>query len=564
MKQRLLTILLTLLPIMANADTVEIDGIYYNLITKGNIAEVTSNPSRYSGSISIPESVTYNDVDYSVTSIGERAFNNCSGLTSVTIPNSVTSFGVYAFSGCSGLTSVTIPNSVTSIGGGAFWECSGLTSVTIPNSVASISSGVFYNCSGLTSVTIPISVTSIDNGAFYGCYGLTSVHISDLEAWCNIKFVDNPLSYAHHLYLGEEEIKDLVIPNSVTSIGSSTFSGCSGLTSVTIHNNVTYIGGGAFSGCSGLTSVTIPNSVTSINNGVFYNCNGLTSVTIPNSVTSIGSLAFCGCSGLASVTIPNSVTFIDDYAFDHCSGLTSIIIGSGIKNIDNTAFASCTNLADVYCYAESVPTTKSNAFSDSYIEYATLHVPSSAVNAYKTADPWKNFKEIVAIDGSTPETKKCEKPTISYEKGQLKMSCATEGVEYVTDITNADIKKYNDATITLTATYNISVYATKSGYENSETATATLCWIDVEPKTEGITNGVANIRALPLLIQTNGSTLTISGADDGTPITVYSINGIEAGSVISQNGAAIIPTSLQPGSAAIVKVGKKAIKVVVK
>jgi hypothetical protein len=228
MKRHLLLLLLPLLVLHANADPVEIEGIYYTLYEKGKTAEVTKNPSKYKGSVSIPEKVTYNNVDYSVTSIGKVAFGICSGLTSV-----------------------TIPNSVTSIDGGAFYECSGLTSITIPN-----------------------SVTSIGLEAFYGCSGLTSVYISDLEKWCNIKFDHwaNPLMNAHHLYLGKREIKDLVIPNSVTSIGDGTFEGCSGLTSVTIHNGVTSIGKSAFDGCSGLTTVTIPNSVTSIGKFAFRGC----------------------------------------------------------------------------------------------------------------------------------------------------------------------------------------------------------------------------------------------------------------------------------------------------
>ena len=461
MKKQLLLFAMILLPLVASAETVEINGIYYNLVSKIQEAEVTRNPNKYTGSVVIPEKVTFENVEYFVTSIGSYAFSSCYGLTSVTIPNSVTSIGNYAFQYCSGLTSVTIPNSVTSIGYSAFYNCSGLTSVTIPNSVTSIGDWAFNNCSGLTSVTIP---------------------------------------------------------NSVTSIGQSAFADCSGLTSVTIPNSVTRIGDGAFSHCSGLTSVTIPNSVTSIGN----------------------------------------------YAFSGCSGLTSITIGSGIKTIYSSAFASCPDLTDVTCYAENVPSTNTDAFKDSYIEYATLHVPASAVNAYKVADPWKNFKSIVAIDGTTPETPKCEKPTISYENGQLKMSCATEGVEYVTDITDADIKKHYDATISLTATYNISVYATKSGYDNSETTTATLCWIDQQPKTEGITNGIANIPAQAVLIQSEGGSIKVQGVDEGTQVNVYGINGTQAGSAISQSGAATINTNLQPGSIAIVKIGQKSVKVVMK
>ena len=269
MRKSILLFILMLMPLLANAAPVEIKGIYYNLVSKVKTAEVTQNPngSKYSGSIEIPASVTYNEVKYSVTSIGWYAFKNCSGLTSVTIPNSVTSIGESAFSWCSGLTSVTIPNSVTSIGNQAFQHCSGLTSVTIPNSVTSIGNQAFQYCSGLTSVTIP---------------------------------------------------------NSVTSIGDYAFSNCSGLTSVTIGNSVTSIGNGAFSGCSGLTSVTIPNSVTSIGWYAFNNCSGLTSVTIPNSVTSIGWYAFNNCSGLTSVTIGSGVNHIFERAFADCPELTNV------------------------------------------------------------------------------------------------------------------------------------------------------------------------------------------------------------------------------------------------
>ena len=276
----------------------------------------------------------------SVTSIGDSAFGDCSGLTSVTIPKSVTSIEDWAFYDCSGLISITIPNSVTSLGRGAFSGCSGLTSITIPNSVTTIEEVAFYGCSGLTRITIPNSVTSIGDGAFGGCSSLTSVTIpssvtsigsgafGDCENLEEIKAENgNPVYHSEGNCLIETESEALVagcknsrIPTdgSVTSIGDWAFWGCSGLTRITIPNSVTSIGDWAFCGCSGLTRITIPNSVTSIGEDAFSGCSGLTSITIPKSVTSIEEGAFKGCSGLISITIPNSVTSIGERAFDNC------------------------------------------------------------------------------------------------------------------------------------------------------------------------------------------------------------------------------------------------------
>ena len=253
----------------------------------GNLKYTTTSSSTVSvskneiitGKLVIPETVKYNGTQYSVTSIGESAFESCTSLTSLIIPNSVTSIGNYAFSGCSGLTSVTIGNSVTSIGKYAFSDCSGLTEINVDenNTVYSSIDGVVFNKSQTELVCYP--------GGKQGAY---------------------------------------IIPNSVTSIGEYAFDYCSGLTSVTIGNSVTSIGKYAFWGCTGLTSVTIPNSVTSIGESAFDDCTGLTSVTIGNSVTSIGNWAFYRCSGLTSIDIPNSVTSIGECAFFRCSGLTDI------------------------------------------------------------------------------------------------------------------------------------------------------------------------------------------------------------------------------------------------
>ena len=250
---------------------------------------------------------------------------------------------------------------------------------------------------------------------------MKEVHIIDIATWCNITFEDNPLIYANHLYINDQEIKDLIIPdgvtkisdhaftgcrslvsviipNSVTSIGDTSFGGCSGLTSVTIGNSVTSIGEYAFNECRNLTSVTIPNSVTSIGNGGFNDCSGLTSVSIGKSVKRIGYGAFNRCIGLTSITIPNSVETIDIIAFYGCAGVTTVVIGDGIKKIGINAFANCQELKDVYCYAENVPTTESDVFKDSYIDFSTLHVLKTSIEKYKAAEPWKYFKSIVKID----------------------------------------------------------------------------------------------------------------------------------------------------------------------
>jgi hypothetical protein len=222
-------------------------------------------------------------------------------------------------------------------------------------------------------------------------------------------------------------------------------------------------------------------------------------------------------------------------------------------------------LIDVYCLAEEVPSTRSDAFQGSYIDYATLHVPAASINAYSAADPWKNFKSIVAHDGSvTPETPKCATPTISYLNGELTYDCETEGAEFVSTINDTDIKTHYDAKVQLSATYTITVYATRAGYDNSDVATATLCWIDQQPETEGIAEGLAQIPARPVLIKADRDQIIVDGVDDGTPITLFTADGKLAGSTLSQGGTATLATRLPSGTSAIVRIGEKSVKVVVK
>ena len=350
MKKQLQLLLLMLLSLAANAQTVEIDGIYYSLSSSKKTAQLTSNPNEYTGDIVLPATISYNGDDYDVTSIGYRAFYGCRGLTSITIPNSVTSIETRAFENCDGLTSVHISSIVSwcqiqfvstysnplIYAKHLFLNGEEIRDLIIPEEIETINSSVFDGCSGLTSVTIPNSVTTIGDGAFRGCSGLTSVIIPN-----------SVTSIGQWVFEGCNALTSVVIPNSVTTIGDGAFRGCSSLISVTIPNSVSTIGGAAFERCSDLTSVTIPNSVTSIGSSAFWGCSSLTSIAIPESVTSIGSYAFQDCSGLASFIIPNGVKTIEEHTFYGCNGLTSIIIPDGVTSIEDFAFGGCKLLSSM-------------------------------------------------------------------------------------------------------------------------------------------------------------------------------------------------------------------------
>ena len=384
MKRQNIIFLLALLMSMVGAKTfaydAKIDGIYYNFSeTNATVTYFDCNLNRYAytGNVVIPETVTYNGSTYFVTSIGDEAFTDCSGLMSVDIGNSVTRIGDRAFSDCFSMTSVAIGKSVTRIGDYAFKNCIGLTSITIPESVTRIGDSAFRNCTALTSITIPESVNDILAYTFDGCTGLTSITMPEVV-----------------YYIGDGAFRNctaltsITIPESVTHIGQNAFSGCYFLAesfinlstrpawgatlydvrtnegllikdsyvekyigtspTVTIPDYVTGIGSNAFSGCTGLTSITIPESVTGIGMGAFQNCTSLTSITIPESVTRIDDYAFSGCSGLTSINIPESVTRIGNWTFSECTGLTSITIPESVTSIGSDAFHKCYFLAESF------------------------------------------------------------------------------------------------------------------------------------------------------------------------------------------------------------------------
>ena len=394
---------------------------------------------------------------------------------------------------------------VTTLGASSFKGCSGLTSITIPSSVTSLGESCFSNCSGLTSITIPSSVTSLGDYCFYFCSGLTSI----------------------------------TIPSSVTSLGDHCFCGCSRLPSITIPSSVTSLGDHCFSYCDGLTSITIPSSVTSLGVYCFSYCDGLTSITIPSSVTSLGDHCFDGCSGLTSITIPSSVTSLGGYCFLGCLKLESVYFeGKYCRS----------NYANL-----NIPTT------------SIIKVPTEYLQEYKDAFG-SDYKYIYAWnpDGSGDDTKpvtQCATPSVSYGEGKLMFACETTGAKYHYTITDTDIKSNalsENGEVSLSAAYNISVYATADGYKASDKAEATLYWVNANLDTG---TNINMVKTRGVVASAHDGIITLSGLDNGEVVKFYATDGKYLGSMVAANGAASYAVN---ESLVIAKVGKDSIKIAMK
>ena len=633
-----------------------VDGIYYNLNKEEKTAEVTSRTGlstshSYSGTIVIPEHITVDAIEYSVTAIGSQPFRECANLTSITIPNSILTIGGSAFMDCTGLTSVTIPNSVTSIESRAFEGCIALTSVSIgnsvvridenvfsrctnlpvvdnlryadtylveavdkklstyniknstkflgsyafdkcdnmmsiiiPNSVMSIGSGAFNRCTGLTSVTIPNSVTSIGSSAFEGCSGLTSITISE-----------GVESIGYSAFSGCSGLTSITIPSSIKSIKSKAFRCCSDLASLIvaadnpyycsednilysknkstllycvpsrkgsfkIQNTVTSIGTSAFSDCKGLTYIDIPNSVRSIGDAAFYNCPGLTSVTIPNSVTSIGGSAFSECSGLTSVKLPGSITFIDNHTFYGCKKLTSIDIPESVTKIGMYAFAYCNSLSSI-----SIPSLLS-----SFGEYAfhgcdninTVYWNSSLSNLPFSSGKVTNIyvgEDVEVIFTPFSDCSKLNKvvlgKNVKYIRAGAFINSKSIKEFYVTSdeppymYPNVFAEDYLSGSTLYVPEDDLTYYQSTTPWS--------LFGNILGIKSTNIQN-IETKKAV--LLKSYGNSITISGTEKKEVIKLYTVDGQLQDTVVANGSEASIGKELTKGNVYVVKIGEKSIK----
>ena len=351
----------------------------------------------------------------SVTSIGNGAFEDCTSLTSVTIPDGVKCIGHSAFYECTSLKSITIPDGVTSIGGTAFSDCTSLTSITIPDSVTILNSFTFSGCKSLSDVNIPDGVTYVGDGAFSGtaiCNNQTE-EVKYIDKWLvdsdnsvtDVAVKDGTVGISCGAFSYCGQLKNISIPNSVKYVGGEAFYNCISLTNVVLPYGITNIGVSTFSGCESLASVTIPDSVTSIGEQAFLNTallknqtttekyvgkwvidwdsdvknvtikNGtvgiadhaferrtsLESITIPDSVEFIGVYAFLDCWELKQVNMPESMTAIGDCAFYGCDSIESVIVPKGVTQIGDWIFYGCASLTSV-SIPDSVIDIQLNAF----------------------------------------------------------------------------------------------------------------------------------------------------------------------------------------------------------
>lgn len=407
----------------------------------------------------------------------------------------------------------------------------------------SITPFMFDDCYKLKTLLLPNTVTKIDTNAFWESSLVSITLPSCLETFSCII----PSFYLSEIKISESNKHFKVIDGTLYSIDMKTLYRCP-----VNYSNSTF---------------KIPEGVENIYASAFYYCKNIKYFEYPTTLKSFGH------QSLAWMNLEKFILFpsVEYSRLGYYSSINEVEIKDGFSTFDASALGRVNwgseteiDVSSVIVHSQTPPTIPDvwHSFGSKVLK-GSLYVPKGTYSAYYIAYGWGDFSHIYEIEDDGSD-KKCAKPTISYSNGKLTFKCETDGVTYKSTVTDSDISSYSSDEVQLCVTYYINVYATKQGYDNSDVANATLCWIDVEPKTEGISNNIAQVRANAVLIQTDNGQISISGANDGSIINVFEVNGLQVGSTISHNGHANINTNLHSGSIAIVKIGNKSIKVAIK
>jgi len=480
----------------------EQDGLYFDVISLPNkTCMLTSGEVNYSGDVVIPQTVKYKGIlEFTVDSIkddlfrgneamtsltispdirfhigdyafryctnlskivlpqtvkgfGKNAFDGCSNLVDIVIPQSVTGIGQYAFYGCSSLKEIELPDSLVTISDHIFMNCTSLNHVGVPNIVEKIGTGAFYNCVSLASIRIPNSLETIGKSAFYNCNGMKQADYSNIESLCYMNYEDeyaNPLYYAQHIYINDEEVQRIDIPEGVTEIGKYAFINSS-ISFVSIPATVARIGLSAFQGCQNMHAAYFPAGVQEIEASAFFNCNSLTRITISGDMNTIGDNAFANCKSLKTLILRDGAELLSlgsntingneslfssckldslylgrnlkyaDVPFRDQTNLKSIVLGENVSELGDYAFRYCSSLTDVYVKMQSPILLPANTFFSKTFTTATIHISLGTEENYLFAEQWKDFTRFDVID-DWPEEFIQEEPEPEFAPKRARVS----------------------------------------------------------------------------------------------------------------------------------------------
>ena len=523
--------------------------------------------SSYSGLISIPSEITYGGKTFHVTSIEKYAFYECINLKKVILPENIQSIGMSSFT-YSSIEEIDLPESISEIGEGAFSSCVQIRKIVIPSNIEKLNEYTFYGCEKLKEVTFPKSLKQICNN----CFGYTAIERIELPEGLEYLGSYNMIHQYGGPFACANNLQVIILPSTLQHIHQWTFAGCESLKTIILKSNNISISDydleTAFSGTD-IDYLIVPNNTLEnysnwpiknviessyditdrIGKEVIWN-NQVFTIVYENEkmYTYLSNMIY---KDATEILIPSYFTI---------NGETYYTIGISKRINDYSSILSVkTDITEPFDVSDDV-------FNSLTYIIGTLYIPIGSINIYQNHETWKKFsnikEEYINFDKEIeiPVKQKCETPTISFVDGKLTFSCATEGVEYASEVTCSDVNKYYSNEINLAACYDITVTAMKTGYDNSDVATAKLYWLTSSGSLEGA--GINNVSMRGIAIQSAGGFITISGLDNNEKVSFYGIDGKSLGSATAINGTTSF--AAQSGSIVVAKIGKENIKIAVK